>query len=67
MSWVILVPAILGFLAAVLAFLQSRRNTGKIEEVHILVNGRVAQLKQALENAGIAVPDNPIPDPPKSA
>jgi hypothetical protein len=58
-SWIVLATAVLGFLAALLAFMQARQNKRGIAEVHILVNGRVAQLIRALRAAGIDIPDPP--------
>ena len=59
---------VLTFATALLGFLQSRRNTARIGEVHVLVNSqlhavldRVEQLKGTLTAAGIDVPDKPPP------
>jgi hypothetical protein len=66
MRWLVLAGLILTFLTAVLGFLQSRRNTSKIAEVHVLVNAqlhavldRVEQLTGTLKDAGVDVPSKP--------
>jgi hypothetical protein len=65
-GWASLTGVVLTFLTALLAFLQSRRNTAKIHEVHVLVNSqlhdvltRVSQLTETLHVAGVPVPDAP--------
>ena len=74
MRWFVLIGLVLTFGTAVLGFLQSKRNTAKIGEVHVLVNSqltammkRVDQLTGVLQGAGLEVPkrltaegDNPV-------
>ena len=66
MSWIELATVVVTFLTAVLVFLQTRKNTDKLQEVHLAVNGRldtvldrVTQLTAALTAAGVAVPEQP--------
>jgi hypothetical protein len=65
-QWIVLAGAVLTFGTALAGFIQSRRNTAKISEVHVLVNSqlqsvmdRVAQLTSVLEHAGVDVPPEP--------
>jgi hypothetical protein len=65
-NWAVLVPAIVGCLSAIAAYVRGRTNTSKIEEVHLMVNGRldgllkrVDQLTQSLRDADVAVPRKP--------
>jgi hypothetical protein len=67
-QWYVLAGLILTFLTSLVGWLQSRRNTSRIGDVHVLVNSnlkamtaRVAQLTGALEKAGTEVPPEPGP------
>jgi hypothetical protein len=58
--------AVLGFATAFLAFLQSRQNSKRIGEVHVLINSRmtdalsrIQQLTTSLQQQGIDIPDDP--------
>jgi len=68
-QWFILAGLIVTFLTTLVGYLQSRRNTKKIGQVHVLVNSqlntvlaRVAQLSKALTDSGTDVP--PAPEKP---
>jgi uncharacterized membrane protein len=65
-SWGTLAGLLITFITALLGYLQSRRNAGKIMEVHVLVNSqladtvaRVGQLTDTLTGAGVEIPDAP--------
>ena len=65
-GWPELAVVILTFLTALTGYVQTRRNTAKISEVHVLVNSqltavvdRVAQLTGTLRDAGLDIPPEP--------
>jgi hypothetical protein len=65
-SWGTLAGLLITFVTALLGYLQSRRNAGKISEVHVLVNSqladtvaRVGQLTETLTGAGVEIPEAP--------
>jgi hypothetical protein len=73
-NWLVLGGVILTFLTALLAFIQSRLNTVKIQEVHVMVNSnlthlmgqlgvstdRNVQLESALKDSSIPIPEKPL-------
>lgn len=63
MQWVVLAGVIITFATAVLGFLQSRQNKGKIHQIHVMVNHqrtmiirRNKVLAATLRDNGIRVP-----------
>jgi hypothetical protein len=61
-----LATAALSFGTAALAWRRSRGNSSQIEEVHVLVNqkmtdvkDRVDQLTSTMDDAGLEIPDDP--------
>jgi hypothetical protein len=62
-SWIELATVVVTFLTALVVFFQTRKNTTKLQEVHLAVNGRldqlldrVTQLTAALTAGGVKVP-----------
>ena len=66
MSWLVLAGIVITFATSVIGLIETRGNRQKIAEVHVLVNSqlhavmnRVEQLRTALQDADVDVPDPP--------
>jgi hypothetical protein len=65
-NWLVLAGVLVTFVTAVIGLWQTLQNQRKIAEVHVLVNSqlkrvlnRVDQLRGALQDADVDVPDPP--------